>query len=490
MISISTFDWIIVLIYLLSMLGIGFYFTKKIHNSTDYFLGGRSLGWFSIGCSMAATVIGGAAMLGRTGTIYSKGLAGVTVALPYFLGMVLFGFIMPRISKVGVKNKIGTLPGLFGYRYGKDMQFIIGLFCAVGMGASVATQISGCATVFRAMGGDKLGISFEAAAAFSTAIFIVYVLFAGLFSVVWTDVFQCILLVVMIYVLLPIGGISAAGGWANIKSIVPASYWNWNFDAFIITSMVTNFAIVACNTPMWQRAFAAKTSGNAKKGMIFGYAIYGCTIFLTIFIAFAALALIPNVKELYGNTDSTVPALVVKILPTGLVGLTVAGMLAVSMSSGDSQLLCAMQHFTSDCMKVIKPDMNTKQELTYGRISCIFFGLLGLALALWIKGAYRALILVWGFYSSCLACPSIAALMWRKATKVGILAGIFTGLFTNIIWTYVLHRPFGFAGAIPGIILNGIVLVVISLLTYDPKNPPKFAEYDEGDVTAVGVNVE
>lgn len=490
MISISTLDWIIVAVYLLSMLGVGFYFSNRIKTSTDYFLGGRTLGWFPIGCSMAATVIGGAAMLGRTGTIYSKGLAGVTVALPYFLGMVLLGFIMPRISKVGVKNKIGTLPGLFGYRYGKKMQFIIGLFCAIGMGASVATQISGCATVFHVMGGDKLGISFEAAAAFATIIFIVYVLFSGLFSVVWTDVIQCIMLVIFIYILLPIGGIKEAGGWANIKSVVPETYWNWNFDASIITAMVTNFAIVACNTPMWQRAFSAKTSGTAKKGMIFGYAIYGCTIFLTIFIAFAALALIPGIKETYGSTDSTVPALVVRILPKGIIGLTVAGMLAVSMSSGDSQLLCAMQHFTSDCMKVVKPEITTKEEIKWGRISCVFFGLLGLALALWIKGAYNVLITVWGFYSSCMACPSIAALLWRKATKQGVLAGVFTGLGANLIWTYLLNKPFGFAGAIPGIILNGIVLVIVSLITYDPKNPPKFAEYDKGEITAVNVDVE
>ena len=153
MISISVFDWLIVAVYLLSMLGIGVYFTRKVKNTTDYFLAGRSLGIFPIACSIAATVIGGAAMFGRTGIIYSKGLAGVSVALPYLLGMVIMGFIFPIISRIGIINKIETLPALFGFRYGKSTQFIIGLFCAVGMGASVATQIAGCASVFSLMGG-------------------------------------------------------------------------------------------------------------------------------------------------------------------------------------------------------------------------------------------------------------------------------------------------------------------------------------------------
>lgn len=484
MIGISKIDWVIVLVYLLSMLGVGFYFTNKIRNSSDYFLAGRSLGAFPIACSLAATTIGGAAMLGRTGTIYVKGLAGVTVALPYLLGMVIMGFVFPRIAKIGAKYNVGTLPQMFGARYGKKMQAIIGLFCAIGMGSSVATQISGCSTVFRLMGGDSLGISYEAAAIFSTIIFIIYVFFSGLYSVVWTDVIQCCLLIVMIYIVLPIGGISAAGGWEAVRAAIPATHFDWNFDMSIIGAMVTNLAIVACNPPIWQRAFAAKTSGTAKKGMILGYSMYGVTIFLCIFIAFAALALIPNIKDIYGSTDFTVPALVVTVLPKGLIGLTVAGMLAVSMSSGDSQLLCAMQHFTSDFMKTFKPNMSSKEEIRYGRYACVASGIIALALALYLRSAYDLLMLVWGFYSSCMACPAIAGLFWKKATKQGILAGIFGGLLSNICWKYVLGAPWGLSAVIPGVIMSGLLIVVVSLITYDEKNAPKFFEIDAGDIDA------
>lgn len=479
MFNVSMIDWIIVGLYMLAMLGIGFLFTKKIKNSSDYFLAGKSLGYFPIACSIAATTIGGAAMLGRTGTIYQKGLAGVTMALPYLLAMVLMGFAFPRIAKIGKKYNISTLPQMFGFRYGKTIQAVIGLVCAIGMGASVATQISGCSTVFSIMGGDSLGISYETAAIFATIIFIVYVLFSGLYSVVWTDVVQCILLVGLIYVLLPIKGIVDAGGWEMVKKAVPATHFNWNFDTAIVGAMVTNFAIVACNPPIWQRAFAAKTSGTAKKGMIVGYCIYGATIFLCIFIAFAALALLPGIGEMYPSYDYTVPALVMTVLPKGLIGLTVAAMLAVSMSSGDSQLLCSMQHFTSDFMKSLKPDLTTKQELNYGRLACVVAGIIALALALWMKSAYDLLMLVWGFYSSCMACPALATLFWKKATKPAIISGVFGGLIANIVWKYVLGTPFGISAVIPGIILNALLIIVISLITYKKDNPPPFFELAE-----------
>lgn len=170
------------------------------------------------------------------------------------------------------------------------------------MGASVATQISGCSTVFSLMGGNVLGISYETAAIIATVVFIVYVLFSGLYSVVWTDVIQCVILVVMIYIVLPFKGINDAGGWSAVMEKIPETHFDWNFDTAIVGALVTNFAIVACNPPIWQRAFAAKTSGKAKKGMILGYSIYGTTILLTIFIAFAAFVLLPGIKDTYEAT--------------------------------------------------------------------------------------------------------------------------------------------------------------------------------------------
>lgn len=474
MFKVSALDWGVVIVYLLGMLAVGLLFTKKIRNSDDYFLAGKSLGFFPIACSIAATTIGGAAMLGRTGTIYQKGLAGVTMALPYLFAMFLMGFAFPKIAKIGKKYHVSTLPQLFGARYGKGIQAIIGVICSIGMGASVATQISGCSTVFSIMGGESLGISYETAAIFATVIFIVYVLFAGLYSVVWTDVIQAILLVALIYLLLPIKGIFDAGGWETIKNSIPATHFDWNFDTAIIGAMITNFAIVACNPPIWQRAFAAKTSGTAKKGMIVGYCIYGATIFLCIFIAFAALVILPNLNEQFPSYDYTVPALVMTVLPKGLIGLTIAAMLAVSMSSGDSQLLCSMQHFTSDFMKVIKPNMTTKQELNCGRIACLIAGGIALVLALWMKSAYDLLMLVWGFYSSGMACPTVATLFWKKATKAGVVSGAFGGIIANIVWQYVLGSPFGISAVIPGLSVSALLIVVVSLITYNKENPPVF----------------
>ena len=127
-------------------------------------------------------------------------------------------------------------------------------------------------------------------------------------------------------------------------------------------------------------------------------------------------------------------------------------------------------------MKVIKPNMTTKQELNCGRIACVVSGIIALVLALWMKSAYDLLMLVWGFYSSAMACPALATLFWKKATKAGVVSGAFGGIIANVVWKYVLGTPFGISAVIPGLLMSALLIFVVSLATYDKKNPPVFFE--------------
>ena len=78
-----------------------------------------------------------------------------------------------------------------------------------------------------------------------------------------------------------------------------------------------------------------------------------------------------------------------------------------------------------------------------------------------------------------MACPALAGLFWKKATKQGIIAGVFGGLLSNIIWKYVLGAPFGLSAVIPGLIMSALLIVVVSLITYNPSCPPKFFEFKD-----------
>ena len=117
---------------------------------------------------------------------------------------------------------------------------------------------------------------------------------------------------------------------------------------------------------MWQRAFAAKDRKAAKKGMFLGTAVYGVTIVLVYFMGVVGRQILgDDVLAQFGSTDAVVPALAIKILPMGLTGLALAGVLSVIMSTADSYLLVSVQTCVHDIGKTVSPKMTEKTEILY-----------------------------------------------------------------------------------------------------------------------------
>ena len=114
--ELSIIDLLIVGIYLVAMVAIGVYSVRKIKNTGDYFVAGHSFGPLVLMATVCATIIGGSGLMGRAGVAYSSGFKAVLTAVPYLLGMFLFSGISGRISKVGMKYGITSIPELFEQR--------------------------------------------------------------------------------------------------------------------------------------------------------------------------------------------------------------------------------------------------------------------------------------------------------------------------------------------------------------------------------------
>lgn len=216
---------------------------------------------------------------------------------------------------------------------------------------------------------------------------------------------------------------------------------------------------------MWQRAFAARDRKAAKKGMFLGTFVYGLTIFLVFFMGVVAHQVIgDDVLAQFGSTDAVVPALAISVLPIGLTGLALAGILSVIMSTADSYLLVSVQTCVHDIGKTIKPEMAEKTEMRLSRLFSVFLSVGALIIALYIKNAYNILMFAWSFYAAAAGLPAFAALFWKKATTPGIIAGMVAGFVVCVGWK-LAGVPFGLGSAVPGAIACGIALVVVSLLT-------------------------
>lgn len=125
--EISVWDLVIIAVYLIIMIGIGVYSIRRVKNSGDYYVAGRSFGPMVLMATVCATIIGGSGLMGRAGVAYSSGFKAIITAVPYLLGMLIFSGIAGRISNIGIKYNITSIPELFEMRFGKTAKLLLSL---------------------------------------------------------------------------------------------------------------------------------------------------------------------------------------------------------------------------------------------------------------------------------------------------------------------------------------------------------------------------
>ena len=167
----------------------------------------------------------------------------------------------------------------------------------------------------------------------------------------------------------------------------------------------------------------------------------------------------------YGSTDAVVPALAIRILPAGLTGLALAGMLSVIMSTGGQLSAGICADLRPRHRKDHRPQMPERTEISLSASSPLSLPLGALVIALYIHNAYNILMFAWSFYAASAGIPAFAALFWKKATKTGVMAGLLGGFVVCVGWK-LAGQPFGLGAAVPGTVACGIALVVVSLATY------------------------
>ena len=479
--ELSALDLIIIGAYLITMVVVGVHFVKRIKNTGDYYVAGRSIGPLVMMATVCATIIGGSGLMGRAGVAYSSGFKAVLTALPYLLGMFLFSGISGRISDIGIKYDVTSIPDLFSRRFGKTAKIILAAMVAFTMMGTVASQVTATATIINMLGGS-IGLSYEVGALIACVVFIVYTATSGLFGVVYTDVLQFYMLLLFVYILIPVASLRQVGGFAAFTANLDPSLVKPYINGSILGDIVTYLVFTMAGAEMWQRAFAAKNRGAAKKGMFLGTTVYGVTIALVFFMGIVAHQIIgSDILDSYGTTDAVVPALAIRVLPIGLTGLALAGILSVIMSTADSYLLVSVQTCVHDIGKTFVPGMKDKTEIKLSRIFAVVLTLGALVIALYIKNAYNILMFAWSFYAAAAGLPAFAALFWRKATSAGVIAGMVSGFVVCVGWK-LAGQPFGLGSTVPGTIACAIALVAVSLATCK-NHPSVFLETDKEQKT-------
>ena len=156
---LTILDLGIITAYLVIMVLVGVYSVRRIQNTKDYYVAGRSFGPMVLMATVCATIIGGSGLMGRAGVAYTDGFKAVLTAIPYLLGMFIFSGIAGKISDIGMQYGITSIPELFERRFGRAAKITLSVLIAFAMMGTVASQVTATGHDHPGCWGEEFGLS-------------------------------------------------------------------------------------------------------------------------------------------------------------------------------------------------------------------------------------------------------------------------------------------------------------------------------------------
>ena len=495
-----------IIFYLSALVAVGIYKVSSVKDSEDFMVAGRTLPWYILVGTLLATWMGSGSLFSGAGLGYRNGPAGLWSSSGAWLGIALIYFITKRIRNFG---KV-TVPDIFEARYGKVAAILATITTVIAYTTIVSYQFRGGGKVL-SMVSDGL-VTLEAGIVITAVFAISYTVLAGMFSVVYTDVVNGILMTIgtmgaLIYLFIDVGGMSeiisvaeSAGKWQLFGNWSSERVGDVSGPIIAISFFVPTMLLLMGDANMYQRIFSAKDGGSAKKAVLFW--IIGVVILesvvsmlgLTGAVA-ATKGIIPDLvrdaqtgitdpiallEARQSGSESVIPAIARHAnLPLILGLLLVSTMMAIIVSTADSFLLIPATNLTRDVyLRYVNTSATEKQILLISRMLVLVLGLIAFLLVSQFKTVLSAAFTAYNIYGTSITPALIAAFIWRRATSEGAIASILMGMAVTIIWTFFLPSWAGFSDLNPFIQeltypaagLSIFTLIAVSLLTKAPDS--------------------
>jgi SSS family solute:Na+ symporter len=459
-------DWIVIGAYFAILIVIVFRSSKHQDTSADYFLAGRNIGWFAIGASIFASNIGSEHIVGLAGQGAATGMAMAHWEMHAWITLMLGWFFVPFYYN----SKVFTMPEFLERRFNPTARWILSIVSLIAyVFTKVSVTVYAGAVVFNALlpelqltiGGLTLNAFWIGA--FTTVILTgVYTIFGGMRAVLFTDTAQTIILLIG-SACITIFGLRLLGGWGELATFckqhaseyqlwrplaVEGMPWWKNPDfpwlGIVIASPIVGIWYWCTDQYIVQRTLAARNLTVARRGAIWGafLKIWPVLIFLVPGLIGAALHArgviqIPIAEDGTLKGDQVFPTMVATLLPTGLRGLVVGGLMAALMSSLSSLFNSTAALFTVDVYEKLKPNASERHLVTVGRVAtCVVVGL-GL---LWIPvmpmiskgGLYKYLQSVQGYLAPPITAVFLLGLFNKRVNGKGAVWGLGLGFILGL----------------------------------------------------------
>jgi sodium/proline symporter len=471
-------------IYMVGMLLIGWYAYRKTSNLTDYMLGGRSLGPAVTALSAGAADMSGWLLMGLPGGIYVSGLADAWIAVGLTIGAYLnWLFVAPRLrSYTQVANDSITIPGYLENRF-KDttklLRIVSGIVILIFFTFYVSSGMVAGAVFFE----NSFNFDYHTGLFIVSAVVIAYTLFGGFLAVSYTDFIQGLMMVIAL-IAVPIIGIFKTGGPAEtfdtIRMIDPTLLDFFKGTTFIGIISAMAWGLGYFGQPhIVVRFMAISTIKETKSARRIGMGWMIFSLIGTIFTAFVGLAYFKQNNLTLDNPEAVFIELGQIFFHPFVAGFILAAVLAAIMSTISSQLIVTSSALIEDLYKVlVKKDAKDKELVFLGRMAVLAIAIIAGFLAWEQNNTILGLVAyAWAGFGAAFGPIIILSLYWKKITNWGAIFGMIAGTATVIIWSKV-----GLGATlyeiVPGFIVNLIVAVVVSMITYK-KNDTIEKEFDE-----------
>ncbi len=480
-------------IYLIAMLGVGVWFAKRNNSVDDFYLGGRKLGPFVTAMSAEASDMSSWLLMGLPGVAYLTGLAEASwTAIGLAIGTYINWLIVARrIRRYSNRLDAITVPQFFSKRWGDERNLLSAIAAVVIIIFFVpylASGFSACGKLFASL----FGVEYITAMLISAAVIVVYTVMGGFLAASFTDLIQSIIMTVALVVVLGFGVVNAGGmdavldnarsmaGYLSLSNIYdPAtggsnpysllticSLLAWGLGYFGMPHILLRFMAIEEEKKLTLSRRVATTWVVISMGVAIIIGVVGSG--MTKAGALEQLAdsetIIVRIASLIGNHG---------VFAALVAGVILAGILAATMSTADSQLLAASSSVSQNlAVEFFHLKISGKKSVFVARATMVCVSLLAAFLARDPDSSvFRVVSFAWAGFGAAFGPTVLFALFWKHSTKWGALAGMVAGGAMVFIWKYLI-APRGGAWAIyellPAFIVASVAIVVVSLLTAKP----------------------
>lgn len=448
--NFSTLDWSIILLYLVASMAAGLYGKRFISKTSDFLVAGRGVGLYLGIATLAATEIGTVTFMYYAELGYKAGFASfvnglIAGSVMLFLGRT--GFVIKRLREL----RLMTIPEYFERRYSRNLRVLAGILVATGgiLNMGVFLKIEG---TFLAI---LSGIPIQYLNLVMTAILLLelaYTMLGGMISVVITDFIQFVVLAAGTLIITALS--IHAAGWQKMHDTVYQMMGSRGFDpfgsvhfgwAFIAFQLIFWMAVNTCWQTTAMRTFSTRDAEVGKKVFTWTGFIFLGRGMLPMMWGIAALTMLGPGQ----NSLEAMPRMLSQILPNGLRGIVVAGMLAATMSVNSSYLLGWSSVIAQDIVGPLRKNpLNNRAQVRLNRVANLFVSLFVMFWGLWytLPGpAYFYLNITATIFLGGSFAAIVGGLYWKRANVAGGYAAMLGGA-AGAVGFFFLHWPASYAG--------------------------------------------